>query len=213
MAPTQHSFEQSRKIRQLIQRKLALPFDDDTLGFGVGKDAQMHHDETLPATETNLAVLFVCLGNICRSPSAEAVLRATSKLSPQQLKVDSAGLGNWHVGKPPERMAIDEGARRGYDLSTIRARHFDLKDYERFDVIVAMTSGYRRSLRDSAPPSRADRVVLFGAFGGRDADVADPYHGTVHDFAAMFDVLETGMPHLDRHLVRAYEAKSAATTK
>ncbi len=150
----------------------------------------------------HLSVLFVCLGNICRSPSAEAVLRATSKLDSDSLFVDSAGLGNWHVGKLPERMAIEEGARRGYDLSGIRARHFDLKDYDRFDVIVAMTSGYWRSLRDSAPPLRAGDVVLFGAFGGKDADVADPYDGTIDDYRAMFDVLEAGMPHLDRFLVR-----------
>lgn len=156
-----------------------------------------------------LSVLFVCLGNICRSPSAEAVLRATSKLGPEALVVDSAGLGNWHVGKSPERMAIEEGARRGYDLSALRARHFDLSDYERFDVIVAMTSGYRRSLRDSAPPHLAERVVLFGAFGGRNADVADPYHGTIDDYRTMFDVLEAAMPHLDRHLVRTYEARDA----
>src|SRR5262249_17753730 len=93
-------------------------------------------------------VLFVCLGNICRSPTAESVFRSVVEGAGlgDAIRIDSAGIGDWHVGRPPDRRAIAAAQRRGYDLTCLRARQVDVTDFDRFDWIIAMDRSNLRAL-------------------------------------------------------------------
>ncbi|PPB82216.1 protein-tyrosine phosphatase [Albidovulum inexpectatum] len=134
-------------------------------------------------------ILFVCLGNICRSPAAEAVVSAKARMAGLDLTVDSAGTGNWHVGKPPYGPMIAAAAARGYDLGGLRARQFAPADFERFDLIVAMD---RQNLSDIEARRPGDartpvRLMLFWLPGAGD-DVPDPYF--TRDFDGALDLIE-----------------------
>jgi protein-tyrosine phosphatase len=148
-------------------------------------------------------VSCVCLGNICRSPMAEVVLRdqvAQAGLA-DRIEVDSAGTGDWHVGGPMEREARAQLALRGYDGEAHRARQFDRSWLPELDLVLAMDARNLRDLRDLASPAEADRIVLFGdvaGLGGR--DVPDPYYGTADDFAGVLAMLESGMASLVERL-------------
>src|ERR1700752_472910 len=111
-------------------------------------------------------VLFVCLGNICRSPTAEAVLRAVAaREAPElDLEVDSAGTAGYHVGEPPDPRTRQAAARRGYDLGALRARVVEPADFERFDLILAMDRENLGALRRRAPASARERLRLFLEF-------------------------------------------------
>ncbi|RED17829.1 protein tyrosine phosphatase [Pontivivens insulae] len=123
-------------------------------------------------------ILFVCLGNICRSPAAEAVMRAKAP----HLTVDSAGTAGWHQGKAPDTRARAEGARRGYVYDDLRARQVTRADFERFDVIYAMDHDNLADLR-----AIADGPARLELFLG-DTDVPDPYYD--NSFPRMFDLIE-----------------------
>src|SRR5262245_46051507 len=97
------------------------------------------------------SILFVCTGNICRSPTAEAVLRHLAKKESIQLHIESAGLGDWHVGQPPDQRAQHYARSRGYDLSGQRARQVRRRDFEEFDLILAMDRGHLSELQQLAP--------------------------------------------------------------
>ncbi len=106
-------------------------------------------------------VLFVCLGNICRSPTAEAVFRvAAAKAGLSHVEADSAGTGDWHVGSPPDGRAIRHAARRGYDLRTLRARQFTRDDFARFDRIYAMDTPVLANWLVEKRPDLAARLVI-----------------------------------------------------
>jgi len=145
-----------------------------------------------------IRVLFVCTGNICRSPTAEAVVRrhlAAAGLD-GRFEVDSAGTGDWHAGEPPDKRARRAAARRGYDLERLRARALAQEDFDRFDLIVAMDRGHLNHLKVHAPPGARARLALFLDFletaEAAPRDVPDPYYGGVDGFELMLDLIEGG---------------------
>lgn len=142
-----------------------------------------------------MRVLFVCTGNICRSPAAHAVLERMVTRAGLAVEVDSAGLGGWHQGELPDPRARAEGARRGYAL-THPARVVQSGDFQAFDLIIAMDRGHLRALTERAPPACRDRVRLFRSVDptAPDADVADPYYDGPEAFAEMFDTIERCAP-------------------
>lgn len=122
-------------------------------------------------------ILCVCLGNICRSPAAEAVLRARGA------DVDSAGTAGWHVGKPPYGPMRDAAQARGLDMTGLAARQFEAADFTRFDLILAMDAQNLADIEALRPEGNATRVALFA--GG---DVPDPYY--TRDFDGALDLIE-----------------------
>ena len=133
-----------------------------------------------------MKVLFVCTGNICRSPTAEGVLRRLAELEKMNLHVESRGTHDYHVGEPPDDRAQDHAKRRGYDLSAQRAKQFSKRDFEEFDLVLAMDRGHLRILQRLCPPQHAGKVRLFL----EDADVPDPYYGGPAGFEQVLDLVE-----------------------
>jgi len=133
-----------------------------------------------------MRVLTVCLGNICRSPAAEVALRA---LAGPHVTVDSAGTSGWHDGKPPYPPMIEAAARRGLDLSPLRARSFVAEDFGRFDLILAMDRDNLATIEALRPQGSATPVRLFlDALPGDSPDVPDPYY--TRDFETCLDLIE-----------------------
>ena len=143
-----------------------------------------------------LSVLFVCLGNICRSPSAHGVFRkavAGAGLS-DSVSIESAGTGDWHIGKAPDRRATAAAASRGIDVTALRAQQVTPADLDRFDYVLAMDAD---NLADLERMARARgqvraRVALFGAYSAnyRNAPVPDPYFGGDQGFEHVLDMIE-----------------------
>lgn len=134
-----------------------------------------------------MRVLCVCLGNICRSPTAEAVLR---KLAGDRMSVDSAGTGSWHIGDPPHGPAIDAARARGYDLSSLRGRQFRAQDFEAFDLILAMDRQNLADIELLRPQGIRTPVRLMLDFAPEVAasEVPDPYY--TGDFDEALDLIE-----------------------
>jgi protein-tyrosine phosphatase len=149
-------------------------------------------------------ILFVCLGNICRSPTAEAVVRAlAAREAPDlALEVDSAGTAGYHVGDAPDRRTRQAAARRGYDLSALRARVVEPLDFERFNLILAMDHENLRALRRRAPEPARERLRLFLEFAppGTPEEVPDPYYGGPNGFEEVLDLVEAAARGLIAHL-------------
>lgn len=152
------------------------------------------YNRDMATNAARTSILFVCLGNICRSPTAEAVFRATAERSGQasRLHVDSAGTGEWHVGNPPDWRAIAHARKRGYDLSSLRARQVGREDFERFDWILAMDRSNLRDLESMRPGAFRGHLGLFldlaPALGRR--EVPDPYDGGGEGFELVLDLIE-----------------------
>lgn len=156
-----------------------------------------------------MRILFVCLGNICRSPTAEAVLRAlAAREAPDlPLEVDSAGTADYHVGQPPDPRTRAAAARRGYDLSALRARTVDSADFERFDLILAMDRENLQVLKRRAPSHAHERLRLFLEFApDAPEDVPDPYYGGPNGFEEVLDLVETATRGLLTHLRQGLRA-------
>jgi len=132
------------------------------------------------------AILFVCTGNICRSPTAEGVFRSLARKAGLELRIESAGLGDWHVGQPPDERAQHHARQRGYDLSEQRARQVRRRDFEEFDLILAMDNGHLGALQRMAPAKHRAKIRLFVA----DRDVPDPYYGGPAGFEQVLDLVE-----------------------
>jgi len=127
-------------------------------------------------------ILCVCLGNICRSPTAEVALRG---VLPNH-RIDSAGTGGWHIGKPPYGPMQDAARARGYDLSALRARQVNASDFTEFDLILAMDRDNLADLKAMRPQDRAPLALFLDPIGG--GDVPDPYY--TRDFDGALDLIE-----------------------
>jgi protein-tyrosine phosphatase len=138
-------------------------------------------------------VLFVCMGNICRSPTAEAVFRKCVRdvQLDSRITIDSAGTGGWHIGKRPDQRACQAAARRGYDLSALRARQVVVEDFQRFDLILAMDHDNLEQLQALRPlGSRVELDLFLRRYNlGEDA-VPDPYFGGEEGFEQVLDLVE-----------------------
>lgn len=152
------------------------------------------------------SVLFVCLGNICRSPTAEGVFRGRleSRGLLDRFHVDSAGTGDWHIGNPPDRRAQLAAASRGIDISMLRARQVQADDASAFDYLIAMDRGNHRDLVRLAGDARAHKVRLFMEFADIDShdEVPDPYYGGDSGFDQVIDLIEAASDGLIEHLLR-----------
>lgn len=128
--------------------------------------------------------MFVCLGNICRSPLAEAAFRIEADRQGLDVEADSAGTGDWHIGCPPDERAQAAARKNGVDISHLRARQVTVQDFRRFDHIVALDAENLRHLQQMRPPdARAELSLLLDHVEGREGEaVADPYHGDADHF-------------------------------
>lgn len=145
--------------------------------------------------KAQISVLFVCMGNICRSPLAEGIFRqglADADLS-DLVTVDSAGTGNWHQGDGPDPRSVETAMRHGIDISSQRARQITPDDFDRFDLIFAMDRSNEATMRARAPSSRHDKIMLFldHTLGSR-ADIPDPYYGGGDGFEEVYQLLREG---------------------
>ncbi len=139
-----------------------------------------------------MRILFVCLGNICRSPTAEGVMRALVAEAGLggEIEIESAGTGSWHVGHPPDARASAAASARGVELSGA-ARRVGVGDFERFDLLIAMDRANRADLEALAPdPAARARVRLLREYGeGAELDVPDPYYGDGDGFEEVFEIV------------------------
>jgi len=139
-------------------------------------------------------VLFVCTGNICRSPTAEGVFRklvADAGLA-DLIEADSAGTHGYHVGEAPDRRSRAAAAARGYDLAGLRARQIARDDFHRFDLIIALDRDHHEILSRLAPPSTGHKLCMLMEFARHSAgdEVPDPYYGGPHGFEVVLDLVE-----------------------
>lgn len=140
-----------------------------------------------------MKVLFVCLGNICRSPTAEGVFRhyvEQAGLS-DKITIDSAGTAEWHIGKAPEPRTVAAAAKRGYDLSPLRGRQAQAEDFAKFDLILAMDKSNLSNLQAIQPAdAKAELALYLPRFGISPDEVPDPYYGGEDGFELVLDMLE-----------------------
>lgn len=142
-------------------------------------------------------ILFVCMGNICRSPLAEGVLRRMAAEQGVQVDIDSAGTHAYHVGEPPDPRAVAAAQRRGCDISMLRARTVQPGDFDHFDLILAMDNDNLSRLREQAPASAQKRLRLLLSYSGTpQGDVPDPYYGSDNAFEHALDLIERAMQEL-----------------
>ncbi|GAB3272234.1 low molecular weight protein-tyrosine-phosphatase [Parahaliea aestuarii] len=142
---------------------------------------------------SQVRILFVCLGNICRSPTAHGVFEqmvAARGLS-ARVEVDSCGTGDWHIGRAPDQRAQAAAAARGYDLQHLRARQVSPADFDRFDYILAMDESNLRDLQAMRPASFTGHLGLFLPFADSpEREVPDPYYGGDEGFDRVLDLIE-----------------------
>lgn len=138
-------------------------------------------------------VLFICMGNICRSPTAEGVFRAQVQAAglAQHIEIDSAGTHDYHVGAPPDARSQEHARRRGYELGALRARQLVAADFERFDLLLAMDEDNLAHAARLATPAQRARLQLFMRYApGLGTAVPDPYYGGPEGFEQVLDLVE-----------------------
>ena len=136
-------------------------------------------------------ILMVCLGNICRSPLAEGIL--SSKLSADKFKVDSAGTGDYHIGGPPDPRSVAIAKKNGVDISSQKARQFNIKDFSDFDLIYVMDQSNYENVIDLAPDEQSKNkvdLILNALFPNENVDVQDPYFGHENGFETVYEMLD-----------------------
>lgn len=152
----------------------------------------------------NASVLFVCLGNICRSPTAHGVFNALLEREglTHVVSVESAGISGWHIGEPPDSRTSAAAKTRGYDLTVLRGRQVNREDFELYDYILAMDKSNLSDLRDLCPQGFAGHLGLFLEFGSQQdyLEVPDPYYGGAKGFELVLDLVEDACSGLLSHL-------------
>ena len=156
-------------------------------------------------------ILFVCMGNICRSPTAEGVMRRLADEgggASFQIEIDSAGTHGYHIGSPPDSRAAAAAANRGYDLSPIRSRRVEESDFADFDLILAMDADNLAFLKAAAPPNCKAEIRLFLEFAehsaARRTEIPDPYFGGEGGFDFVLDLIENAA----RGLIKSIRAEN-----
>lgn len=155
-----------------------------------------------------MRILMVCMGNICRSPTAEAVLRAKLEAAglADRVEVDSAGTHDYHVGAPPDPRAQEHGALRGYDLTRLRARKVGPADFERFDLVLAMDEDNLATLQRRCPPAQRHKLEPLMRYApDLGTQVPDPYYGGASGFDQVLDLVEAACDGLVQRLSGASE--------
>ena len=147
-------------------------------------------------------ILFVCLGNICRSPTAEAVFRQRAAQAGLDVIIESAGTGAWHAGEPPDPRAIEHGERRGYDFTGQTARKVSSADFSQFEYVLAMDQSNLVDLRRICPPGYSGHLSRFLHFASNPnvKNVPDPYYGGTDGFEQVIDLIEQASDGLIKHL-------------
>ncbi|MGB5325429.1 MAG: low molecular weight protein-tyrosine-phosphatase [Pseudomonadales bacterium] len=155
-------------------------------------------------------VLFVCLGNICRSPTAHAVFAEWVKRQglAAHIDIDSCGTGDWHVGRAPDERAVEAAARRGYDLAPLRARQIAPGDFYLYDLILAMDEANLRDIRAMQPDNYSGTIDLFLRYAGLPAphEVPDPYYGGENGFSEVLGLVEQATEQLLLKMTAAAQA-------
>ncbi|MGZ5091050.1 MAG: low molecular weight protein-tyrosine-phosphatase [Burkholderiales bacterium] len=157
----------------------------------------------MPVQPKKIRVLFVCLGNICRSPTAEGVFRQLVKEAglANSVEVDSAGTGDYHLGERPDPRACWAASRRGYDLTPLRARQVTRGDFEQFDYVMAMDEQNLRALKQLAPEEHAHKLKMLTDFcSNGECGVPDPYAGGPQGFEFVLDLVEDAAQSLLRQI-------------
>lgn len=147
------------------------------------------------------SVLFVCLGNICRSPTAEAVFKQKAADAGLKIVIDSAGTHGYHIGKAPDKRSQAAGVARGYSFKGLKCRRVDESDFEKFDYILAMDDSNLSNLRGMSPSQYQDKIKLFLDFASvEDKEVPDPYYGGKRGFELVLDLIEEASDGLIAHI-------------
>jgi len=151
-----------------------------------------------------ISVLFCCMGNICRSPTAEAVFRAKVEAAglAQQILIDSVGTHNYHIGNPPDLRTQRAAKQRGYDMSNLRGRQVEVADFTRFDYVLAMDNDNMAILYRLCPKPQRERLGMFLEYASRhrEREVPDPYYGGDNGFERVLDMVEDAAEGLLAHI-------------
>jgi protein-tyrosine phosphatase len=164
-----------------------------------------------------VSVLFVCLGNICRSSTAHGVFETLldQRGLSHRVRVDSCGTGDWHVGQVPDPRAVAEAGKRGYDLSHFRARQVRASDFRRFDYVLAMDRMNLADLELMCPADFAGHLGLFLPFAAEvvTEEVPDPYYGGADGFSQVLELVEAASEGLLQQICAAQEALDAGPAR
>ncbi len=154
---------------------------------------------------TRIKVIFVCMGNLCRSPTAEAVFRSKIKQAGMTAHIEcaSAGTHDYHVGSAPDRRSQTAALQRGYDMSTLRGKQVGANDFHAYDYVLAMDEQNLATLKRICPEQHLHKLHLFSDFDQqyRGISVPDPYYGSGDGFETVLDMIEQGSDSLLTHLI------------
>ncbi len=151
-----------------------------------------------------LSVLFVCLGNICRSPTAEGVFRKKSDKQGLNITIDSAGTAGYHTGAAPDKRSQAAAREKGYELGALKCRKVQDSDFEQFDLIIAMDEANVNKLKEKCPEDLHHKIRLFMSFCKSDfAEVPDPYYGGARGFELVLDLIEQASDGLLEYITQA----------